>query len=193
MNNRSRLSGIITFIVTTFGEFIAVYYWLLFFNEGHITWAIAVLLIGFIIERGAVVLHFHLPFWITDQKGNKSSILLILVFVTVSEILTWVMMLQMSVHLSYIYSAIIFAILIHLIHSYEAKVILVGTMKASLLNPGTITLSLVETFGAVGLVYFTAHQKPMTGAGVLLGSLLVEHTLQVVGLTAERKGHDVKK
>jgi hypothetical protein len=193
MNNRSRLSGIITFIVTTFGEFIAVYYWLLFFNEGRIAWAVAVLLIGFIIERGAVVLHFHLPAWITDQKGNKSPILLILIFVTVSEILTWVMMLQMSVHLSYMYGAIIFAILIHLIHSYEAKVILVGTMKDSLLNPGTITLSLVETFGAVGLVYFTAHQKPITGACVLLGSLLVEHTLQVVGLTAETKGHDGSK
>jgi uncharacterized membrane protein len=66
-------------------------------------------------------------------------------------------------------------------------------MKASLLNPGTITLSLVETFGAVGLVYFTAQQKPITGAGILLGSLLVEHTLQVVGLTAERKGHDAPK
>ena len=193
MNSRSRLPGVITFIVTTFGEFIAVYYWLLFFNEGHIIWATAVLLIGFIVERGAVVLHFHLPAWVTDQKGNKSPILLLLVFVTVSEILTWVMMLQMSVHLSYVYGAIIFAVLIHLIHSYEAKVILVGTMKTSLLNPGTITLSLVETFGAVGLVYFTAHQKPMTGARVLLGSLLIEHTLQVVGLTAERKGHDVKK
>ncbi len=193
MNNRSRLSGIITFIVTTFGEFIAVYYWLLFFNEGHIAWAIAVLLIGFIIERGAVVLHFHLPFWITDQKGHKSPILLLLIFVTVSEILTWIMMLQMSVHLSYIYGAVIFAFLIHLIHSYEAKVILVGTMKASLLNPGTITLSLVETFGAVGLVYFTAQHKPMTGAGILLGSLLVEHTLQVVGLTAETKGHNAPK
>jgi hypothetical protein len=193
MNNRSRLSGIVTFIVTTFGEFIAVYYWLLFFNEGHIALAITALLIGFIVERGAVVLHFHLPAWVTDQKGKRSPILVILIFVTISEILTWIMMLQMSVHLSYIYGAVIFAILIHLIHSYEAKVILVGTMKASLLNPGTITLSLVETFGAVGLVYFTAQQKPITGAGILLGSLLVEHTLQVVGLTAERKGHDAPK
>src|SRR5580704_7890250 len=98
MNNRSSLSGIITFIVATFGEFIAVYYWLLFFNEGHIIWAITILLVGFIIERGAVVLHFHLPSQIADQKGHKSSLLLILVFVTVSEILTWIMMLQMSVH-----------------------------------------------------------------------------------------------
>src|SRR6185312_9540157 len=110
---------------------------------------------------------------------------LILIFVTVSEIITWILMLQMSVHFSYIYAAIIFAILIHLIHSYESKVILAGKMKTSLLNPGTIILSLVETFGAAGLVYFTAHQKPMVGASVLLGSLLIEHTLQVVGLTAE--------
>ena len=102
-------------------------------------------------------------------------------------------MLQMSVHLSYLYGAIIFAILIHLIHSYESKVILIGKMKTSLLNPGTIILSLVETLGAVGLVYFTAHEKPMAGAGILLGSLLIEHTLQVVGLTAETNAHSAPK
>ena len=187
MINRSWLSGAITFTVTTFGEFIAVYYWLLFFNEGRIFWAITVLLTGFIIERGAVVLHFHIPMQVADQKGNKSPVILILLFVTVSEIITWIMMLQMAVHVSYIYGAIIFAVLIHLIHSYEGKVILVGTMKESLLNPGTILLSIVETLGGIGLIYYTAHQKPMTGACILLGSLLVEHTLQVIGLTAERK------
>ena len=85
-------------------------------------------------------------------------------------------MLQIAVHFSYIYAAILFAILIHLIHSYEGKVILVGTMKESLLNPGTIILSIVETLGGIGLIYYTAHQKPMTGACILLGSLLVEHT-----------------
>jgi hypothetical protein len=115
--------------------------------------------------------------------------MLILLFVTTSEILTWIMMLQLSVHLGYVYGAIIFAVLIHLIHSYESKVILVGDMKTSLLNPGTITLSLVETAGAIGLVYYTANQQPMIGAGIMLGSLLIEHTLQVVGLTAETKGH----
>ncbi len=191
--NKSRLAGIMTFIITTFGEFIAVYFWLLFFNEGKITWAILVLLTGFIIERGAVVIHFRLPMQITHQNGKKSSLLLILTVVTLGEILTWILMLQMSVHVGYVYAAIVFAILIHLNHSYESKVILVGKMKDSLLNPGTITLSIVETLGAVGLVYFTAEQKPMTGAAVLLGSLLVEHTLQVIGLTAETKAHEISK
>jgi len=193
MKNKSRIAGIVTFIVTTFGEFIAVYFWLFFFNRDQVVWAIAVLMAGFIIERGAVVIHFRIPAQVTSKNGKKSSLLLVLLFVTVSEILTWIIMLQLSVHLSYVYGAIIFAVLIHLIHSYESKVILVGEMRTSLLNPGTMTLSLVETAGAVGLVYFTAHQKPMLGTGVLLGSLLIEHTLQVVGLTAETKGHNPAK
>jgi len=193
MKNTSRIAGIVTFIVTTFGEFLAVYFWLFFFNRDQIVWAIVVLLTGFVIERGAVVVHFRIPAQVTDKNGKKSSLILILLFVTTSEILTWIMMLQLSQHLSYVYGAVIFAVFIHLIHSYESKVILVGEMKTSLLNPGTIILSLVETIGAVGLVYCTAHQKPMLGAGVLLGSLLIEHTLQVVGLTAETKGHAAAK
>jgi len=68
MNSKSRLAGIITFIVTTFGEFIAVYFWLFFFNKGQIIAAIVVLLAGFIVERGAVVIHFRIPSQVTDQN-----------------------------------------------------------------------------------------------------------------------------
>lgn len=187
MKPRPLSSGILTFLVTTLGEFFALYYWFRFFSSGHVVVAIISLWVGFTIERGAIVAWLRLPRQIVDNRGNTRSLLRMLLIVTLGEILTWLLWIHLSSHISYLLGAAVFALLIHLIHSYESSVIQKGAMGSSMTSLGPIALSVVETLGAVGWLYYTQRHEAALGAAILLGSLFVEHTLQVVGLSQALK------
>src|SRR5690242_15897070 len=85
--------NVLPFFVATFGEFVALYFWLWFLWERQYLLAVAILLAGFLTERLAVL------YWVSQVFGAEVGItgsqktpvqrLIGLLMITGSEIIVW--------------------------------------------------------------------------------------------------------
>jgi hypothetical protein len=114
---------------------------------------------------------------------------LILVSVTLAEMVVWVGLLDASRSLGLLAIALPFFILIHIVHCTESAVITKDTFVRQAFSLGPIILSVIETLTAVIWLHFSLAGNPVAGSVALLVGLLLEHTLQGVGLSRGKGVH----
>lgn len=173
---------ILPFITATVGEFLALYFWLKFQDQGQWVLAIVLLWAGFLVERISVFLWlrnvYHPIEGVAAGETSlwKTSIGLILI--TLSEIVIWVVWLWLANDVNFWLAAVVLMILMLGEHSLEMSLVKKTKPLTYVTDIKTIFYTVMETLGAVGWLYFVRHDEPLWGALILLVGLSVEHVLQ---------------
>jgi hypothetical protein len=152
------------------------------FNTRHAIVASAILVGGFVIERYVVVLWLKVPRKVITPAGNLRSLWLVLVGVTVAEMATWTIWLELAEAPEPWFGAAILVAGIHLVHSYEVALLKQTDFLPMLSERGVILITVLESTGGVWALWLAAHGGILFPLGVMSSALVIEHILQVVGL-----------
>ena len=174
-------SSVILFAIATVGEFgaLAGWYWL---HTIHPLDAILILLLGFVVERYVVVLWLHVPGKVITPGGNLRPLWLVVAGVTIAEIVVWTVWVQLAEAHEPWFAAALLVVGIHLVHGYEVALLKHRELQAAWKDPGVIVLTALESGGGVWALWLAVDGRVIFAMSVLLGALLIEHTLQVVAL-----------
>lgn len=182
----ARAAGLGAFLVATAGEFLALFFWLRFSKDDQFVPAVLCLLLGFAVERAAVVGWLKLPPQVRLANGKTMPLWEILVGVTLAEMALWVGWLQAARQIGLLLAFLPFFVVIHLIHCTESAVITKDTVARQLVSPGPVLLSVIESVTALLWVHFGLRGQFWLGAVCLLAGLMLEHVLQGIGLSRGR-------
>ena len=184
------------FIVATGGEFLGLYFWLVFWDQGTWTaWILAtiILWVGFLTERIAVlgwVKYFHekmqakYGFVADGTAGNdikeKSKFQAIshLLFICFTEITIWVAFFFAYDHYGW---AVAFAILLigeQLEHSMELGLMARRPMMEYVPTWNALKITLLEAGAGIGWFWLFRHEQAQLGGLVLFTGLIIEHVVQ---------------
>jgi hypothetical protein len=152
------------------------------FDARHWLVASLVLVGGFVIERYVVVLWLNVPPKVITPSGNLRSLWLVLVGVTVAEMATWTIWLELAEAREPWFGAAVLAVGIHLVHSYEVALLKQTDLRATLIDPGVIGITVLESAGGVAALWLAARGGIWLPLGVMSGALVMEHIAQVIGL-----------
>ena len=179
-------SDIVPFLIATFGEFTALFFWLRFQNNGQFWLAQAILWTGFIIERSAVILWLRYVNGKDDPttiaNGTPLKLAGAVITFTLVEIVIWTIWLNASNSLGALLGALALAAMIHSLHSLEMAVVKRTPLGAYFTNLNTVFFSVMEISGGVLWLYFVRAGNEMAGAACLLAGLCVEHVIQGASL-----------
>jgi hypothetical protein len=184
-------TDVLPFVVATAGEFVALYYWLVFLDAGHFVLGNVILWTGFAVERTSVFL------WIRrirrQKEGSVDGQPLLwtiggLFLITLSEILIWILWLAiadgqigwlpLTATAAVVVAAVVLMILMLAQHSVEMAALKNKKPFAYVGDPRTIFFTLMEVGGAVAWLYFMRDGQPVLGGICLLVGLSIEHVLQ---------------
>lgn len=152
------------------------------FNTRHVIVASAILVGGFVIERYVVVLWLKVPRKVITPAGNLRSLWLVLVGVTVAEMATWTIWLELAEAGEPWFGAAILVAGIHLVHSYEVALLKQTDLRPMLSDGGVIFITVLESAGGVWALWLAARGGIWLPLGVMSGALVIEHIAQVIGL-----------
>ena len=200
LRNLDFKTDVLPFIIATGGEFVALFFWLRFLDQGQFVLANVFLWAGFIVERLAVYLWIQYIYREKEGAAAPQSLPLIiggLFLITLSEVLIWIFWLALAdgdlAWLSlggtanFVLAALLLMVLMLVEHSVEMAALRGTKPLAYVGNPNTIFFTFMEVIGAVGWLYFVRHGQPGLGAACLLLGLSVEHVLQGSALRPEEK------
>ena len=169
------------FGVATIGEFLALagWYWL---RKDHPFLALLVLLFGFVVERYVVVHWLDVPKKVITPAGNLRALWLVVAGVTIAEIIVWTVWVQLADAHEPWFAAAMLVVGIHLVHGYEVALLKHRELQPTWKDPGVVVLTALEAGGGVWALWLAVGGRVVFPLVVLLGSLLIEHTLQVFAL-----------
>jgi hypothetical protein len=197
------------FVIATGGEFIALYFWLQYWDSGSWVLATLVLWAGFLAERIAVlgwVQHFdaqmqfkypnyRLPPGTKDFKSKpKAQQFAHLLLITLSEIAIWVTALFVFDHYGWVAAFAVLVLGEQLQHSMELGLIAHRPIGEYIPTWNALKITLLETIGGTLWIWLVRHDQPQLGGLCLLIGLSIEHVVQgnkiQVDLAAEFAGSD---
>ncbi len=175
-------TDIVPFLIATIGEYIALHYWLTYMDVEKFVLANILLWIGFGIERGSVAV------WVKNVYRPKEGITSSSVpvwkqvlgwgFITLTEIIIWIIWYYSIEPLGYLWSSVILYVLMLIEHSAELGLVKRENIFLHTKYFKTHFFTLMETLGAVGWIYF--HQKgddTLAMVSLIVG-LSIEHVIQ---------------
>ncbi len=182
---------ILPFFIATGGEFIALYYWLIFFDAKRYALSTIVLWIGFLIERIAVI-YWVKTHGVTPKVGSpqqsRLQALLHLLTITATEIVVWLAFFFVADRFGLLAAWVVLAIGEQLQHSWDLCLILGGKFSYYFFHGGlSLFITVVESTGGVALFYYCRHDQRWVGAGILLVALFIEHVVQAYIVLGEIK------
>lgn len=173
---------VLPFITATVGEFVALYFWLTFQDQGQWLLANVLLWAGFLVERVSVYLWLSYVYRPQDgiTSGEKPvwQVALGLILITLTEIVIWIVWLWLADDVNVWLAAVVLLTLMLGEHSLEMSLVKKTKPLAFVTNGKTIFYTVMEALGAVGWLYFVRHDEPLWGALILLVGLSIEHVLQ---------------
>jgi hypothetical protein len=170
------------FVIATGGEFVALYWWLVYFDQQSYVLATVILWAGFLTERIAVL------YWVKVNFGGSVGIaadhkpwwkkLLGLLLICLSEIVVWVTFVFVYDWFG-IWAA--FAVLLigeQMEHSLELGLLAKRDWKAFLFTWSATAITILEAVGGIAWLYLVRHGQPQLGGLMILAGLTVEHVVQ---------------
>jgi hypothetical protein len=151
-------------------------------RAGYPLVAVLVLLFGFVVERDVVVRWLDVPKKVITPAGNLRTLWLVVAGVTIAEIVVWTVWVELAEAHEPWFAAALLGVGIHLVHGYEVALLKHRTLQPTLKDPGVIVLTALEAGGGVWALRLAVRGRVVFAMSVLLGALLIEHILQVVGL-----------
>jgi len=168
--------------IATGGEWIALYFWLIFFDQGSYLLATAVLWAGFLVERLSVWV------WINFSFGDRLELpgddkpgwekLLGLFVICLSEILFWMIFVGVYDYFGMVPAFVVIFVGEQVQHSVELAVLADRNWKDFLFTRKASTITLFEALGGITWIYMARHGQPQIGGLLLLAGLTIEHKLQ---------------
>jgi hypothetical protein len=179
------------FVVATGGEFIALYYWLGYFDAGNYLLATIVLWVGFLVER-VVVLNWTASFRGTlaaqypsapkdyDSFQDMSAIqkLLKLMKITATEISVWVVAVLAYDQVNWVAAFAVLLVGEQLQHSWELGLIASRPITDYIPTMKALTITLLETVGGILWIVLVRNEQAQLGGLFLLIGLSIEHVVQ---------------
>ena len=173
---------VLPFITATAGEFLALYYWLQFWDDGNRVLASIVLWAGFLVERISVYLWLQLVYRPKEGVASQATPLwqtaLGLIAITLTEILIWVLWLWLADDVNFWLAAGVLLVLMLGEHSWEMSLVKKTKPLSYVTDRKTIFYTLIETAGGVAWLWLVRDGEPLWGGLILLAALSVEHVLQ---------------
>jgi len=170
------------FIIATGGEFIALFFWFRFFNDGRYILATIVLFAGFLTERLAVLywvkVNFGAQVGITGQHKTPLQRLVGLLAITVSEIFVWMAFFLAADHINLFVGGVILFIGEQLQHSWDLALLNGKRIADYLVHPTAIVITVIEVSGGIALYHFYKSEQALLAGGIILVALAVEHVVQ---------------
>lgn len=175
-------TDIIPFLVATIGEFIALHFWLTYMDLDKLLLANLLLWVGFGIERASVAYWVNKVF--RPAKGIASSSVplwqqvLGLGFITLTEIVIWIIWYYSIEPFGYFWSTVILYVLMLVEHSAELGLVKSKNIFLHTKDLKTHFFTLMEVLGGLGWIYF--HQlgnDPLAMLCLLVG-LSIEHIIE---------------
>ncbi len=182
--------NVLPFIVATFGEFVALYFWLWFFLEKNYILAIVLLLIGFLAERLAVL------YWVSQVFGAEIGITgstktplqkaIGLLMITGSEIIVWSLWffgdraLREAINptVAMIVASLILIVGEQLQHSWDLALLNQKRIRDYIFHPTAIFITVLECGGGILMLYFYDQNMRGVAAAIMLAALTIEHVVQ---------------
>src|SRR5690606_38181369 len=140
---------VLPFILATAGEFVALFFWLQYIDQGRFWLANGILWGGFLLERISVITWIRTIYRKKEQVEVKTPILAAiggLLAITLSEILIWVfwvaladqkIALGLGVGGAFAVAAVVLMVLMQVEHSVEMSLLKRKSPRNYLLNPST--------------------------------------------------------
>lgn len=175
-------TDIIPFLIATVGEFIALHFWLTYMDVEKFILANLLLWIGFGIERASVAVWINKVY--RPTKGIASSVVplwqkvLGLGFITLTEIIIWIIWYYSIVPFGYLWSSVILYVLMLIEHSAELGLVKQKNIFLHTIDLKTHFFTLMEVLGAVGWIYFHQNGNDLFAMLSLLVGLSIEHIIE---------------
>jgi hypothetical protein len=173
---------ILPFLIATVGEFIALFFWLRFLDQGQFLLGNVLLWIGFLVERTAVILWLRYVNGKDDSgtiAGSSPTQLAVIVFtLSLIEIIIWIAWLYVADNFGHLAGVIVLTVMIHSLHTREMATVKKTPFLTYLTNPSTIFFSIMEIAGGTLWLVFVRGGNEMLGGLFLLIGLSVEHLIQ---------------
>ena len=183
------------FIVATGSEFVGLYFWLYFLDQGglHLLTATLVLSAGFLSERLAVlgwVKYFHLKLQAqygvvadgpagTDIKQKSTAAALVhLAFICLTEITIWVAFVLAYDRFGWVAAFAWLMIGEQLQHSLDLALIARRPIREYIPSGNALVITLLEGIGGIAWLWLVRHGQPQLGGAILLIGLSIEHVVQ---------------
>jgi hypothetical protein len=181
------------FIIATGGEFIALFFWLQYWDAGSEVLAVVVLWAGFLTERIAVLgwvnnfdaqMHakypnYRLPPGTVQFKDKpKAQQFAHLLVITLSEIVIWVVALYVFDRFGWVPALAVLLVGEQLQHSMELGLIAHRPIGDYIPTWNALKITLFETIAGVIWIGLVRHGQPQLGGLFLLIGLSIEHVVQ---------------
>jgi len=183
------------FIVATGSEFIGLYFWLYFWDQGGIGHALGIILLvaGFLSERLAVlgwVKYFHEKLQAEygcvadgtagkDIKAmSKAAALLHLTYICLTEITIWVTFVLVYDSFGWVPAFAVIMVGEQLQHSLDLALIARRPISEYIPSPNAMLITLLEGIGGIVWLWLVRNSQPQVGGAILLIGLSIEHVVQ---------------
>lgn len=170
------------FLVATGGEFIALYFWLYFFDRGNYLLATILLWAGFLTERIAVLVWVNLNFG--DDIGIAAKDkpwwekLIGLLAICLSEISVWVLFVLVYDYFGILPGFVVLFIGEQIEHSVELGLLAESDWKKFVFSRSATVITVLEALGGLAWLYLVRHTQPQLGGLMILLGLTIEHVVQ---------------
>jgi hypothetical protein len=179
------------FVVATGGEFVGLYFWLMYFDAGSFVLATIVLWAGFLTER-YVVLNWTAVFredlaashpasrndYKSFQTMGRAQKLGKLAVITGTEISIWVATVLAFDHVNWVAGFAVLVVGEQLQHSWELGLIASRPIGDYIPTWKALTITLLESVGGILWIGLVRHQQPQLGGLFMLIGLSIEHVVQ---------------
>jgi hypothetical protein len=181
------------FVIATGGEFIALFFWLQYWDAGSEVLAVIVLWAGFLTERIAVLgwvnhfdaqMHFKYPDYrlppgtVQFKDKPKAQQFAHLLLITLSEIVIWVVALYVFDRYGWVAALAVLLVGEQLQHSMELGLIAHRPIGDYIPTWNALKITLFETIAGVIWIGLVRHGQPQLGGLFLLIGLSIEHVVQ---------------
>ena len=182
------------FIIATGSEFLGLYFWLYFFDQGGTGYLLATIALsaGFLSERLAVlgwVKYFHQKLQAQygfaadgtagrDIKQSLPSALLHLSFICLTEITIWVTFVLVYDRFGWVPAFAVLMIGEQLQHSLDLALIARRPISEYIPSANALLITLLEGIGGISWLWLVRHGQPQVGGLILLIGLSIEHVVQ---------------
>ncbi len=170
------------FVIATAGEFIALYFWLHYFDKQEYALATFILWLGFLVERVAVL------YWVKVNFGSNIGIAadhkpwwkkaIGLFLICLSEITVWVIFVYVYDRFGIAPAFVVLFIGEQIEHSVELGLLAQSSWLKFIFSKSATMITLLEALGGIAWLYLVRHGQPQLGGAMILLGLTIEHVVQ---------------
>ena len=163
-------------VIATVAEFLGLFYWVKFVDNGLLMLGIAIITVGLLAERISVYLLIH-AVWGPTPPHKK--LILNLFFAGMGETVAWLVWLFLADGpLGRLLASALLAVVLLFEHSIQIGFFMQSSYFKHVTDPMTIVFSALEGVVAFFWLYFVRTDHAFWGAVVLFVGLTIEHIIQ---------------